>query len=100
VHRDDHEYGGGHDDGIDEDGFDPADLGEGLDPEGPSAADLERFGGETITCPVCGVETYDQAELCHNCGAAQGLSTGPNRTLWTVLVGVVLFGVVAILMFG
>lgn len=90
------------DDGYGDDGFDPASLGEGLDPEGPSAADLERFGGETVTCPLCGVETYDQTDMCHNCGAAIGLGTGagPNRTMWKVLVGVVLFGIIAILMFA
>ncbi|MFI4898030.1 MAG: hypothetical protein ACIARR_09410 [Phycisphaerales bacterium JB059] len=43
-------------------------LTEGLDPEGPSAEDLDRFGDETRTCPHCGSETWDQAQVCHVCG--------------------------------
>ncbi|MEM9064995.1 MAG: hypothetical protein AAGB51_05840 [Planctomycetota bacterium] len=82
-------------------GWDDGDLSEGLDPEGPSAADLDRFGGETVTCPVCNQETYDQAELCHICGAALVVgSSAPKATFWTVLVGVVIFGLIAILVFG
>jgi predicted nucleic acid-binding Zn ribbon protein len=50
-----------------DDGFDdgPEDA---LDPEGPSAADLERFGDPTHTCPECGAEVYEDSELCHICG--------------------------------
>ncbi|MEL6330226.1 MAG: hypothetical protein AAFR38_11240 [Planctomycetota bacterium] len=40
------------------------------DHEGPSEADLERFGGETKRCPECGAEVYDQAAACHRCGYA------------------------------
>lgn len=61
------------------------DLAEGLDPEGPSAADLDRFGGELSTCEHCGAEIYDQAPVCPVCG----LNTGePERTLslWVVLL--------------
>lgn len=43
---------------------------EGLDPEGPSPADLERFGDEFRTCPECGSDVYDQAEMCPKCGRA------------------------------
>lgn len=51
-------------------------LDEGLDPDGPSAEDLERFGSETDACPECGSEVYDQAELCHVCGHA--IERGPG----------------------
>ena len=44
------------------------DLGEGLDPEGPSAADLDRFGDEMTACPACGRAIYDQAPSCPYCG--------------------------------
>ena len=43
------------------------DDGYERDPEGPSEADLERFGAEYVTCPHCGEEVYDQAEVCEHC---------------------------------
>ncbi len=42
---------------------------EGLDPDGPSAEDLERFGDEFKTCSACGSQAWDQAEQCPACGA-------------------------------
>ena len=38
-------------------------LDEGLDPDGPSAEDLERFGSELRNCPSCGEDVYDQAGI-------------------------------------
>lgn len=63
------------------------DIAEGLDPEGPSAADLDRFGDEMVTCPECGSDIYDQAEICPNCGR---LLSGPEKKLplWTIAVAV------------
>ena len=59
------------------------DLAEGLDPEGPSAADLDRFGGELDRCPACGLEVYDQAELCPSCGhAMERAVTSPRWVVW------------------
>lgn len=43
---------------------------EGLDPEGPSEDDLERFGEEFRPCPECGADVYDQVPLCPKCGHA------------------------------
>lgn len=48
--------------------MDDYELSEGLDPDGPSAEDLDRFGDETRTCPHCGSEVWDQAKDCHVCG--------------------------------
>ena len=48
--------------------MDDYELSEGLDPEGPSAEDLDRFGDETRACPHCGSDAWDQAKLCHVCG--------------------------------
>lgn len=48
--------------------MDEHEFDEGLDPEGPSAEDLDRFGGETRTCPHCASEVWDQAVRCHVCG--------------------------------
>ena len=35
-----------------------------LDPAGPSAEDLDRFGGDTVACPRCAYEVYDEATVC------------------------------------
>jgi uncharacterized protein (DUF983 family) len=55
--------------------------------EGPSDADIERFGGETRTCPECGAETYDESELCPKCGHAfeREAKTLPA---WVIIAGV------------
>jgi uncharacterized protein (DUF983 family) len=37
---------------------------------GPSADDLEKFGGVTRTCPSCGKEVFDDASQCYHCGHA------------------------------
>lgn len=44
------------------------DINEGLDPEGPSGSDLDRFGDELTPCRHCGKSIYDQAEICPHCG--------------------------------
>ena len=36
---------------------------------GPSADDLEKFGGVTRTCPSCGKDVFDDATTCYHCGA-------------------------------
>jgi hypothetical protein len=85
-----------HDDGFDEpsdwgdDGVDGSDddrdwnLSEGLDPEGPSGADLDRFGSELDTCPHCHATIYDQSEMCPSCGWYLG--TEPKTmSLWVIL---------------
>ena len=73
-------------------------LDEGLDPEGPSAADLDRFGGESVVCPECGFEVYDQAEVCPRCGRALTTLGGERASRWVVVViVVVLAGLVAVL---
>ena len=70
-------------------------LDSGLDPEGPSAEDLERFGAELNTCPDCGNEVYDQAPICPHCGHA--FSEGERSVpLWASVAGVT--AIVAILL--
>jgi len=39
-----------------------------LPDDGPSPADLDRFGDDTGYCPECGAEVYDQAPACPACG--------------------------------
>lgn len=65
------------------------DIGEGLDPEGPSAEDLDRFGDEFVTCPECGKQIYDQVEICPHCGHAQ-TRAHPSFKIWVALVAIVL----------
>ncbi len=66
------------------------DLGEGLDPDGPSAADLDRFGDELDPCPACGNPVYDQMAICPSCGHV--LEDQPKSvSLWAV------FGVVGLI---
>lgn len=65
------------------------DIAEGLDPEGPSAEDLDRFGDEMVRCPHCGKAIYDQAELCPHCGMA--IERPPGRVpAWAVALVVLL----------
>tara|TARA_R110002072_G_scaffold42064_4_gene117528 strand:+ start:88896 stop:89156 length:261 start_codon:yes stop_codon:yes gene_type:complete len=66
------------------------DLSEGLDPDGPSASDLDRFGSEVSPCPNCGASIYDQTEMCHKCGWFVG-DVPKTVSLWTVglVVGLV-----------
>lgn len=40
------------------------------DQEGPSEADIARFGADDIPCPDCGTAVYHDAPLCQNCGHA------------------------------
>jgi hypothetical protein len=56
--------------------------------EGPSEADLEKFGGVTRPCPECGTELYDDAEICWKCGhAISGESKG--LPIWVIVASVV-----------
>lgn len=68
---------------------------EGLDPEGPSAEDLDRFGDEFIACPHCGRQTYDQVELCPYCGMAIERGPGKSPVLFAV-IGIVLVTIIAV----
>ena len=78
------------------DGGPDGDLDEGLDPEGPSRADLERFGDEFLTCPECGDDVYDQTSICPKCGHAFGNPPGPSP-VWIVVTAIAV--VAAILVF-
>ena len=60
------------------------DLSEGLDPEGPSAMDLDRFGSELDICPNCKSTIYDQAELCPRCGWYLG-EVEKQVSIWVIL---------------
>ncbi len=59
---------------------------EGLDPEGPSAEDLHRFGDEFTRCASCGHDFYDQSPVCPNCGHLVQQADKPVP-LWVLLTG-------------
>jgi len=58
---------------------------DGLDPDGPSAADLDRFGGEHAACWNCGAEYYDQLDHCPHCNAP-ARRPGPGMPAWMWVV--------------
>jgi len=70
--------------------FDP-DIGEGLDPAGPNAEDLDRFGSEFTPCPNCGKDIYDQAEICQHCGHAVEHKSGAPPLWALVVLAIVVF---------
>jgi hypothetical protein len=34
----------------------------------PISEDLDELGGDTVACPACGREVWDQADRCPHCG--------------------------------
>jgi len=57
--------------------------------EGPSQADIERFGGDEITCPECCAEVYYDATFCHECGhVIEEKATGTSKP-WVAVAAVV-----------
>jgi hypothetical protein len=60
---------------------------EGPD-EGPSEADIARFGDVTVKCSECGTELYDDVALCWKCGRAVGAGTkdeSKGPPIWVVI---------------
>jgi uncharacterized OB-fold protein len=65
------------------------------DDEGPSEADLERFGDATRRCPECGREVYDEAAICPHCGHA--FSEAARRPpVWAIVTVVVVIAAFAV----
>lgn len=58
--------------------------------EGPSTADLERFGGVTVNCPKCSAELYDDASQCWKCGHALEAESPAAVPTWVTVVAVAL----------
>lgn len=58
------------------------------DPEGPSAEDLERFGGETAGCPSCRREIFDDAAFCPYCGNVLTDSRHQLGPIFAIVAGV------------
>lgn len=74
--------------------FDPED-------EGPSEADLARFGGVILSCPNCTTDVHDEAALCPTCGYAMGdVASEPatGKSKYAVGTAVVIIGAFLIFM--
>jgi predicted nucleic acid-binding Zn ribbon protein len=58
------------------------------DDEGPSAADLERFGDVTRRCPECGKDVFDDTAVCAHCGHAFEKTTSGSGGVpaWVMIV--------------
>ncbi len=69
------------------------------DDEGPSEADIARFGADDIPCPSCGTAVYHDAPLCQSCGHAITAeeASGGSKAGKQLLIGAV--GVVTIAAF-
>lgn len=65
--------------------------------EGPSEADIARFGGDEITCPECDAEVYYDATFCHECGhVMEERKVGAGKKWIGVTAGIALVGFVLI----
>lgn len=67
------------------------DLEESWDDEDASADD------DTIPCPVCGREVYDDAPQCPGCGhyLSAGDRLGPGKPRWILVTAIVCLALVA-----
>ena len=64
--------------------------------EGPSSVDLDELGGDddesqTLPCPSCGAEIYEDADRCSVCGqyVTPGRSGRSVKSWWWVLLGLI-----------
>ncbi|MEL7474106.1 MAG: hypothetical protein AAGK04_12380 [Planctomycetota bacterium] len=63
------------------------------DPEGPSEADLARFGSDTRACPNCGSDVYDEATVCQTCGEiiSETKSASKGWVVWVAIIALIAF---------
>jgi len=66
-------------------------TGKEFDPdcEGPSDADLDRFGGDSAHCSNCGEEIWHDTPICPNCRTIVEERLDSSKKPWVVAVGVV-----------
>lgn len=65
--------------------------------EGPSDADLERFGDVTVKCRHCGATLHDDVQVCWKCGMALGAAGESRGSGWWVVAVVVLCALALVL---
>jgi predicted nucleic acid-binding Zn ribbon protein len=69
------------------------------DPEEPDESDMDDDAGdefaETVECPNCGRDVYDQAEQCPKCGAYLSREDSRHkRPVWLVWTALVLLAMI------
>jgi hypothetical protein len=72
-----------------------------IDPDGPSRADLERFGDVTMKCPECGTELFDDVAVCWKCGrpVGPGAPAQGKQSPW-VLIAIIITVLAVLLTFN
>ncbi|MHC4294952.1 MAG: hypothetical protein ACYSTL_05145 [Planctomycetota bacterium] len=74
---------------------------ENLKDEGPLSIDLEELGddapSETVPCPLCSAEVYEDADRCNICGQyiSPHLQNQPLQAIWWFLLMIV--GIAAVI---
>lgn len=68
------------------------DYGPVRDDEGPSDADVARFARDTVKCPKCRADMYDEAEICLECGHDLAAAPSAGAAPWVVATAVVVIG--------
>ena len=66
--------------------------------EDPSEEDIAKLDSPTRTCPHCGREVYDDAEVCYHCGHA--FMAGERATPWLQIAVAGLLILVFLVIFG
>ena len=75
---------------------DPADSFD--EREFPDEDDFDDQPGETLPCPQCGGDVYEDSDRCPHCGSYVVFSTHPfaGRAWWWIALGVL--GVVSLIL--
>ena len=65
---------------------------DNLDDDGPQECDLDQFGdddeSETVPCPACGAEIYEDSPQCPECGQYVFGASGASYALrWWLVLG-------------
>ena len=73
------------------------------DSEYPDAGELEDDSSETVVCPDCGADVYEDAPQCPACGEflIPDTSVWSGKSLWWIALGLLgTIAVIAALAFG
>ena len=77
-----------------------------LDDEGPQSVDLDEFGYEsesdTLPCPSCGCEVYEDADRCPACGEyiSPRWAQTSNQSTWLLAAAVIAIAAIAYYFIG
>lgn len=72
-----------------------------LEDEGPDDADVAELGekgdSETVPCPSCGAQIYEDADRCPKCGKYVTIGEPRRGVLWKIVALIVVLGLIAAL---